>query len=84
MGPDNTLYVNYMNSTVFNYKIVKYNFDLTNRANITTTSATVSELDDADNNERSKPTAMLVVSNKATGRYDLYVSGLFSLYKIQM
>ncbi|MDQ6815656.1 MAG: hypothetical protein M3040_18145 [Bacteroidota bacterium] len=84
MGPDNTLYVNYMNSTVFNYKIAKYNFNVTDRSNITTTSSPITELNDEDMNERSKPTGMLVVSNKATGSSDLYISGLFSLYKIRL
>lgn len=84
MGPDNSLYVNYMNSSVFNYKIVKYKFNLADKASITATSSIVTELEDEDNNERSKPSGMIIVPNAVAGNNDLYVSGLNSLYRIKV
>ncbi|MCW3106134.1 MAG: hypothetical protein JWQ09_640, partial [Segetibacter sp.] len=48
------------------------------------TSTFITELADQDNNERSKPTGMLVVPNAVAGNSDLYISGLNSLYRIKL
>jgi hypothetical protein len=84
LGPDNSVYINYMNSSVFNYKIIKYNFNVADRSNVKATTTIVSELEDQDSNERSKPSGMLVVPNVVAGNYDLYISGLNSLYRVKV
>jgi hypothetical protein len=83
MGPDNSFYVNYNNTSIFNYKIIKYNFNLSDVANIKATTSVISEYNDQDTNERTKPTGLIVVPGIA-GSYDLYVSGLNSLYRIKV
>jgi hypothetical protein len=83
MGPDNSFYVNYNNTSIFNYKIIRYNFNLSDVANIKATTSVISEYNDQDTNERTKPTGLIVVPGIA-GSYDLYVSGLNSLYRIKV
>lgn len=84
MGPDKSVYINYMYLQATNFKIVKYNFDIADHSNIKATSTFITELADQDNNERSKPTGMLVVPGIVAGSYDLYISGLNSLYRIKV
>ena len=69
--------------TPIDFKIVKYNFDVSDKANIKATSSLITILSDEDRNERSKPMGLLAVKN-AAGASDLYVSGLFSLYRIKL
>lgn len=83
MGADKSVYINYMYLQATNFKVVKYNFDLADHANIKAATTSIAELPDQDNNERSKPTGMLLVPTVA-GNYDLYVSGLNSLYRIKV
>jgi hypothetical protein len=84
LEPDNAVYITYMNSSVFNYKIIKYNFDITDRSNPRAITKVVTEFEDEDNNERSIPSGMLVVPNAIAGNYDLFISGLNSLYRIKV
>ena len=84
VGPDNSVYIDYMYLSPLNFKIVKYNFDLADHANIKAKSTFLTELGDQDNDERSKPTGMMVVADKVSGRYNLFISGLNSLYRIKI
>jgi outer membrane protein assembly factor BamB len=84
VAPDNSVYIAHMYLSPLDFKIVRYNFDVTDRANIKAASALITILSDQDQNERSKPTGMLAVQNTAAGNYDLYISGLFSLYRIKV
>lgn len=84
VAPDNSVYVNHMFRTAVSFKIMKYNFNLADHSKITTNKTTVTEFTDQDNNERTKPTGMVVVPTVVAGNYDLYVSGLNSLYRIKV
>jgi hypothetical protein len=81
---DGSIYINYMYRSVFNFKIVKYKFDISNHSNIKATETAVGELIDEENNERTKPTGMLVVPGVVPGKDVLYVSGLNSLYRVRI
>lgn len=82
--PDHSVYINHTFRSVTNYRIDKYNFNITDRSNIKATTTVITELQDQDNNERTKPTGILVTPGIASGTSDLYVSGLNSLYHIKI
>ena len=84
VAPDHSVYINHMYQSPLNYKIIKYNFNFTNRQNITNTTTTIGELADADRDEKTKPTGMLYAQGVSSNRADLYISGLSSLYRIAM
>ncbi len=84
MGPDNSVYIDYMYNSAVSFKISKYNFDVSNPSAIKAVTTLVAEFADQDNDERSKPSGMLVSPTGITGSYDLYVSGLNSLYKVRI
>lgn len=83
IAPDNSVYINYMYRSALNFKIVKYSFNLGNHKNIQATTADIAELSDGDRDERTKPTGMLVAP-VAGGKSELYISGLCSLYRINI
>lgn len=84
LGPDNSVYINYMYLSPLNFRIAKYNFDLADRTKIKAQTTVIGELADADNDERTKPTGMIVVPNTLQGNFDLFISGLNSLYRIKV
>ena len=84
VAPDHSVYINFMYRSPLNFKIVKFNFDLSNRSNIASTTTDIAELGDSDRDERTKPTGMLIAPGVSPDRADLYVSGLSSLYRIKM
>ncbi len=65
---------------VFNTRIVKV--QIKNEANqISADVSLIANLSDAHRDENTKPNKMVFLEN-AGGRYDLYVSGLKSLYRV--
>ncbi len=83
IAPDNAVYITFMYRSALNFKIVKYNFDLKNHANIKAVASDIAELNDEDSDERTKPSGMLINTDVA-GRSELYISGLSSLYRVNM
>jgi hypothetical protein len=82
IAPDNSVYITHSATTDF--QIDKFAFNTSNRSAITATKTVITELIDRDHNERSKPTGMILVPRGSSGSLDLYVSGLFSLYRVQI
>ena len=74
IAPDHSVYINYMYMSAINFKIVKYNFNVTDRKNIQASTTTITELEDEDSDEKFKPTVMLVTPGITPGTNELYVS----------
>lgn len=83
VAPDNSVFITHMYLSPLDFKIVKHNFNVTDRENIKATSQLITILSDQDVNERTKPVGLLVATTPVAGRYDLYISGLNSLYRIK-
>lgn len=83
IAPDHSVYINYMYRSAVNFKIVKYTFNTSDRKNVQVATAAVTELMDQDNDEKNKPTRMLVTTD-AAGVNELYVAGLASLYRVSL
>jgi hypothetical protein len=84
VAPDSSVYITHTFRSVTNYRVDKYNFNTTDRTNIKATSKPIAELQDQDNDERTKPTGIILTPGIASGTADLYVSGLNSLYRIKI
>lgn len=83
VAPDQSVYINYMFRSALNFKITKFNFTITNASTIEALSTDVAELTDQDSDEKYKPTEMLVAPD-AGNRHCLYVTGLLSMYKVNI
>jgi hypothetical protein len=80
--PDHSVYITH--SALVNYRIDKYNFNISDLSSIKTTKTVIAELVDQDHNERSKPTGLLAVPSSDGAGYNLYISGLNSLYQVKI
>ena len=84
VAPDNSIYVNHMYRAAMNFKIEKFNLDISDRANIKSAVAGVAEFADADHDEKYKPGAMVVAPGLSPGTTNLYITGLPTLYKVSL
>ena len=80
VAPDNSVYINHMYRSALNFRIVKYNFDISNRSNIKATTNNIAVFDDADNDEKNKPSGLLFSPVSS----ELFITGLLSLYKVSI
>lgn len=81
---NNEVFVTHMYRLATNFRIIKYKYNLDDKSNIGAQSTVVTELQDKDLNERSKPCNMLFAPIGASGISDLYISGLNSLYRLKV
>lgn len=79
-APDGSVWINLTGSDVFNTRIVK--LIIKSEANkVTAEVSLIANLYDADKDENTKPNNMVFVKT-TPGNYDLYISGLKSLYRV--
>lgn len=81
--PDNGICVIHLYLQAVHFKILKFNFTITG-STYTATSTSLGEITDADNDESSKPqTLTFGISAGQSNLYDLYITGLKSIYRIK-
>lgn len=79
-APDGSLWISLTGNDVFNTRIVK--LVIKNDANnVTAEVSLIANLSDSDRDENTKPSNMVFVE-ATPGKYDLYISGLKSLYRV--
>ena len=80
IAPDGAIWINQTGSDVFSTKVVR--IQIKNEANVyTATTTQMANLFDAHRDENTKPNLMTFLEN-STGSYDLYISGLKALYRV--
>ena len=80
IAPDRTVWINQTGTDIFSTRIIK--LDIKNEANnVTANVSVVALLSDAHRDENTKPDNMVFVET-TPGKYDLYISGLKSLYRV--
>ena len=80
VAPDNSVYISHMFMSALNFKIAKFNFDVSDRMNIKSTTKTIAVFDDADNDEKNKPSGLMFSPVSS----ELFITGLSSLYKVSI
>ncbi len=79
-APDGAVWINLTGTDVFNTRIVK--LVIKNEVNnVTADVSLIANLSDADRDENTKPSNMVFVE-ATPGKFDLYISGLKSLYRV--
>ena len=79
-APDGAVWITLTGTDVFNTRIVK--LVIKNEPNnITADVSLIANLSDSDRDENTKPTSMVFVE-ATPGKFDLYISGLKSLYRV--
>lgn len=73
---NNSVCINHLYLQATHFKVATFSFNTT--TNITATNKFIAEFDDADFDETTKPTNLLLTSNS-----DLYITGLKALYRIK-
>ena len=83
VAPDGSLYVNYNYLNAFTSKLVKFEFNISNNAAITTTATEVSVIKSPDTEEGTKPTGLIFMKSSQGNTYDLYIAGFKSLCRLK-
>ncbi|MCY7423119.1 MAG: WD40 repeat domain-containing protein [Chitinophagaceae bacterium] len=79
-APDGSVWITLTGTDIFNTRIVK--LVIKNEPNnVTADVSLIANLSDSDRDENTKPTSMVFVE-ATTGKFDLYISGLKSLYRV--
>ena len=79
-APDGAVWISLTGTDVFNTRIVK--LVIKNEVNnVTADVSLIANISDAHRDENTKPSNMVFVE-AAPGKYDLYISGLKSLYRV--
>lgn len=80
VAPDHSVYINHMYLSAMNFRIVKYSFDVSDRSNIKATANNIAVFNDADNDEKNKPSGLMFSPVSS----ELIITGLPSLYKVSI
>lgn len=80
VAPDNSVYINHMYMSALTFRIVKFNFDTSDGNNIKATTKNIAVFNDADNDEKNKPSGLMF--SPVTS--ELFITGLSSLYKVSI
>ncbi len=67
---------------VFNTRIAKIKITTTESGGMLDTMTAVADIKDADEDENTKPSQMVFLPSLQNNRFDLYLSGLKSLYRV--
>lgn len=80
IAPDHSIWINQTGTDIFNTRIVKLAIK-SEGGSYTAVISQMATLSDVQRDENTKPDDMVFVE-VATGKYDLYISGLKSLYRV--
>jgi hypothetical protein len=80
IAPDHSVWINQTGGDIFTTSVIK--LDIKKEANnVTATVSVIAKMIDEHKDENTKPENMVFVETSA-GRFDLYISGLKSLYRV--
>lgn len=79
-APDGSFWISLTGNDVFNTRIVKLVIK-NDGNNVTADVSLMANLSDSDRDENTKPSNLVFVE-ATPGKYDLYISGLKSLYRV--
>ncbi len=82
IAPDKSAWITALHNGATSFGVTKYNFDLSS-SNVAVAASFVTSFNDNDFDESTKPSNMLFVPSNISGKYDLMVSGLKSLYTVK-
>ncbi len=82
LAPDKSLWIGYLYQNALVTRIAKVTLNSTEAAPVNDVMTPIADLKDADADEATKPSQLVFVPSVHPDRYDLYISGLRSLYRI--
>ena len=82
IAPDKSVYITHMNNSPVNFGVARFAFEKTNTLQPEATMMQVAEFNDADRDERYKPSNMLLANINGTS--SIFISGLLSLYQVNL
>ncbi len=80
IAPDKSVWINQTGSDIFNTRIIKLTIK-NEVGSFTAVASVIATISDIDRDENTKPDNMVFVET-VSGTYDLYISGLKSLYRV--
>lgn len=84
VAPDHSVLINYMHAGQFQFKVDKYDFDISNKANVKYQTTPIADWQDSEEDPTRRPSGMFIApSFTKPGYSDVYLSGLNSLYRIK-